>query len=302
MTVATETTHQPSIWLNLLGAEVRYYDAGGIRTRAIEAGSDGVPLIMLHGIGGHAEAFARNVVPLGTHFRTLAIDYLGHGFTGSIDGPLTKEAYARHLIDFLDAAGIEKANLLGESLGGWVSVWTSLLYPERVNKIVYTVGARLDVPVDKEAAARTEIGRSELSRLTKQFNADPTRENVRARVSWLFHKPERDVTEELVDLRWALYRREAAGVRGHAGAISTNDEKLTPDRLRTIVHRMLVLWTDHNPSAAVTEAREAMKYLPNAELTVMEDAGHWPQWEHPEQFNEIVRAYLQRPLSERRRQ
>ncbi|MGA2393751.1 MAG: alpha/beta hydrolase [Candidatus Lustribacter sp.] len=287
------TTHE-SIWLNLLGAEVRYYDAAGVRTRALESG-EGEPLIMMHGVGGHAEAFARNVVPLGKHFRTIAIDLLGHGLTGSIDAPLTKEAYTKHLADFMDAAGIEKANLLGESLGGWIAVMMSKFYPERVGKIVYTVGARLEVPVDEAAAKRTAHGRSELLRLTKQFQANPSRANVHERLKWLFHNPNRDITEELIDLRWELYRRtEAAGVRGHAGGGAASDDALTPDRLRTITHPMLVLWTDHNPSAAVAEAHSAMNYLPNAELKVMEDSGHWPQWEHPEIFDEIVREYLQR--------
>jgi pimeloyl-ACP methyl ester carboxylesterase len=63
----TATSETQSLWLGLLGAETRYYDAGGIRTRAIESGSGDPPLIMLHGVGGHAEAFARNVVPLGKH-------------------------------------------------------------------------------------------------------------------------------------------------------------------------------------------------------------------------------------------
>jgi 2-hydroxy-6-oxonona-2,4-dienedioate hydrolase len=117
---------------------------------------------------------------------------------------------------------------------------------------------------------------------------------VRARLRWLFHKPERDITDELVDLRWELYRRtEAGGMRGHAGG-STRDETFTPERLRQIETQILVLWTDHNPSAAVAEAEAAVKYLRNAELMVMKDCGHWPQWEHPEEFDEIVREYLQR--------
>jgi 2-hydroxy-6-oxonona-2,4-dienedioate hydrolase len=289
------TATNESIWLNLLGAQTRYYDAAGIRTRAIESGEGGVPLIMMHGVGGHAEAFARNVVPLGKHFRTLAIDLLGHGLSGSIDAPLSKEAYTKHLADFMDAAGIKKANLLGESLGGWIAVMMSKFYPERVNKIVYTVGARLEVPVDEAAAKRTAHGRSELIRLTKQFQANPSRANVHERLKWLFHKPERDISEELIDLRWALYQRtEAGGVRAHAGASGSEDDALTPDRLKTITAPMLVLWTEHNPSAAVAEAESAMNYLPNAEMKVMKDAGHWPQWEHPEEFDQIVIEYLQR--------
>jgi pimeloyl-ACP methyl ester carboxylesterase len=292
MTITANATH-PSIWLDLLGAETRFYDAGGIRTRAIEAGS-GAPLIMLHGVGGHAEAFARNVVPLGRDVRAIALDALGHGLTGSVDAPLTKEVYARHLVDFMDAAGIEKATLLGESLGGWIAVWTSFLYPERVEKIIYTVGAKLKVPVDEAAAAHTEHGRSELARLTKQFNTNPTRENVRLRLNWLFHEPARDVSEELIDLRWALYQREVSGVRGHANPAPRDDGELTPDQLRKITHPMLFLWTEFNPSAGVAEARSAMNYVPHAELILMEGCGHWPQWERADAFNDIVRTYMQR--------
>src|SRR5436305_10308864 len=69
-----------SIWVHLLGASVNYVDAKGMRTRYFEAGS-GEPLIMLHGSGGHAEAYHCNVVPLGQDFRAIALDLAGHGFT-----------------------------------------------------------------------------------------------------------------------------------------------------------------------------------------------------------------------------
>jgi 2-hydroxy-6-oxonona-2,4-dienedioate hydrolase len=141
MTTSTLAT-KPSIWLDLLGAEVRYYDAAGVRTRSLEAGS-GETVIMLHGVGGHAEAFARNVVPLSRTFNARAIDYYGHGLTGFGDQDFSKDAYVKHLIDFMDAAGIERAHLIGESLGGWIAVWTAIHYPDRVGKIVYTVGAHL---------------------------------------------------------------------------------------------------------------------------------------------------------------
>src|SRR6185436_13870284 len=69
-----------TIWVDLLGTQVKYYDAAGLRTRAIEAGS-GDALILLHGSGGHAEAYTRNVVPLAEHFRVCSVDMIGHGLT-----------------------------------------------------------------------------------------------------------------------------------------------------------------------------------------------------------------------------
>ena len=174
-----------SIWVDLLGAEVRYYDAAGIRTRSIESGT-GETIIMLHGIGGHAEAFARNVVPLGEHFNARSIDYYGHGFTDYGGKPFVKDTYVRHLIDFMDAAGIKKAHLIGESLGGWIAAWAAIDYPDRVGKVIYTVGAHLKVPIDEATQAKTAAGQAELTRLSKQFMAEPNRANVHARLKWLF--------------------------------------------------------------------------------------------------------------------
>jgi 2-hydroxy-6-oxonona-2,4-dienedioate hydrolase len=279
-----------SIWLDLLSAEVRYYDAAGVRTRSIECGS-GETIIMLHGIGGHAEAFARNIVPLGQQFNARAIDYYGHGLTDYGGKPFVKDTYVRHLIDFMDAAGIEKAHLIGESLGGWIAAWTAIDYPERVGKVIYTVGAHLKVPIDEATAAKTQIGMGELIRLSKQFMAEPNRKNVHERLKWLFHKPDRDISEELIDLRWALYE-QALSKPNPASSLGNAESELTPEVLARIPRPMLFLWSDHNPSQQVATAKVAMSYVKDADWALIEDAGHWPQWEHPDEFNRIVTAYL----------
>ena len=283
---------RPSIWVELLGSETRFSDAGGVRTRSISAGA-GEALIMLHGVGGHAEAFARNVVPLGARFQAHAIDYYGHGLTDFGKLPYSKDAYVKHLFDYMDANGIERAHLVGESLGGWIAAWMAIEHPERVGKLVYTVGAHLMVPIDEETQRVTDAGLQELIRLSKQFVNEPTRENVHARLRWLFHKPERDITEELVDLRWALYERGLAKP-SPADSIASMDDRLTPENLARIGVATLFLWTDHNPSQQVKTAKKAMSYVAGAEWALIEDAGHWPQWEHPETFNKIVADFLEK--------
>jgi pimeloyl-ACP methyl ester carboxylesterase len=290
--MTTALANIPSVWLDLLGAEVRYYDAAGVRTRSIECGA-GETVIMLHGIGGHAEAFARNVVPLGRQFNARSIDYYGHGLTEYGGSPFTKDTYVKHLIAFMDAAGIERAHLIGESLGGWIAAWTAIEHPERVGKVIYTVGAHLNVPIDEATKAKTAAGLAELGRLSRQFMAEPSRENVHARLRWLFHKPERDISDELVDLRWALYQL-ALGKPNPASSLGDTESELTPEVLARIPRPMLFLWTDHNPSQQVGTAKKAMSYVPDAEWALIEDAGHWPQWEHPETFNRIVTEYLKR--------
>ena len=94
-----------SMWIDLLGVPFaqRWVDAGGIRTRYLETGSASQPaLIFLHGTGGHAEAYCRNIGPHGRHFHTFSVDMIGHGFTDKPDIPLEIPRYVDHLVRFMD--------------------------------------------------------------------------------------------------------------------------------------------------------------------------------------------------------
>jgi 2-hydroxy-6-oxonona-2,4-dienedioate hydrolase len=285
-----------TIWVDLLGAQVKYYDAAGLRTRAIEAGT-GDALILLHGSGGHAEAYTRNVVPLAEHFRVCSVDMIGHGLTDKPEGDYQATDYAKHIVDFMDAAGIQRAHFAGESLGGWVACWIALLYPDRVGKLVSVTGTGLEVESDEASREHHQRGTAELRRLSQQFVQHPTRENLRARLSWLFHDPDRDITDELVDLRWAIYKlpgAEAAVMRtGKPGTGPSNPEyKLTPQRLREIRAPFLFLWTQFNPSIPTAMARRAHEQMPGTQFVELAHCAHWPQWEDPTAFNQTVTRFL----------
>ena len=71
-----------SIWVDLMGSQVRYHGKE-FKTRVIEAG-EGEPLVLIHGVGGHAEAYSRNIVRLGQRFHVMAMDLVWHGFSAKI--------------------------------------------------------------------------------------------------------------------------------------------------------------------------------------------------------------------------
>ena len=197
-----------SIWNELIGAEVRLYDKGKHVTRAIEAG-EGEALVLIHGVGGHAEAYARNVLPLAAEgFRVLSIDLLWHGLSGKPE-PFDEEKYclqfSDQIVDLLDQMGVEKAHIEGESLGGWVAMSTALRYPDRVGKIILntTAGVRWEPGVVKIDMAG---GSDALTQRSLAALESPSKETIRRRLEWLMAAPDR-VTDELVDLRYALYTR-----------------------------------------------------------------------------------------------
>jgi len=285
-----------SIWVGLLGGEVRqrFIDAGGIRTRALESGDGGVPLIFLHGAGGHAEAYSRNLLAHGKHFHTYAIDMVGHGFTDRPDLGYQLDDYVDHLHSFIDAIGAKTVMLSGESLGAMVTIRFVNRYPERVAKAVLNTGM---------LGGRDEKGRQEVRDALERSRAAAgslTREAVRKRLEWLMYEPEKSVTEELIDIRYKIYTQPGMGatVRKIADvvfgtALEPNPSgQWDPAQMGNIKCPTLVLWSRHNPGRSVEIARESAKIIPNHKMVVLENSAHWPQWEEIEAFNRYHLDFL----------
>ncbi|MPZ15483.1 MAG: alpha/beta fold hydrolase [Chloroflexi bacterium] len=282
-----------TIWADLLGAAVSYCDAKGMRTRYIEAGNS-EPLIFLHGSGGHAESFARNVMPLAAYFHTYAIDMAGHGFTDRHPTLAGTDGIVDHLLRFMDTLRIERVNLVGESLGGAASARFALEHPDRVLRIAFITGAGLEM--GEEAAKLAASGREALQRLSAAALGSPTRESVRNRLAWLFVDPETSITDELVEVRYQIYKRraelEAAAGESAARIGGGVGVELTPERLREIKVPFFFLWTDHNPSTPWQVAEMAHKQMPGSRFHVIKNAGHWPQYEQTEEFNRLLIDFL----------
>jgi pimeloyl-ACP methyl ester carboxylesterase len=287
-----------TFWVDLLGASVRYVNAGGIRTRFIEAG-EGDLLIMLHGSGGHAEAYAKNVLPLAEHFHVCAIDMVGHGFTDAHPTLTGAAATADHVLRFMDAMGAGSAFLAGESLGGATAAKVALEHPDRVKKVVFITGAGLQM--GEEADRLAAPGREAFQRLSAAALGNPTRQTIRERLGWLFYDPEKSITDELNEVRYQIYtHRQALASRAPTaqgnGQPPTSPRgigvSLTPEVLREIKVPFFFLWTDHNPSMPWQAAEMAHKAMPGSKFHVIQHAGHWPQYEQTEEFNRVVVEFL----------
>src|ERR1700733_1466764 len=150
-----------SVWSDLQGVPFvqGYLDAGGVRTRYLHAGdSSKPPLILLHGSGGHAEAYVRNLEAHAEHFSTWSIDMLGHGYTDKPGHPLEVRHYVDHLLAFLDAIGVERAHLSGESLGGWVVSRAAVDHPDKVHRLgVHTPGGSQGDPAGRKGVINFSV-------------------------------------------------------------------------------------------------------------------------------------------------
>ena len=279
-----------SIWSDLQGVafEQAYVEAGGIRTRYLHAGKKGNPaLVFLHGTGGHAEAYVRNLAAHAEHFDVYAIDMLGHGYTDKPDYDYEVPRYVAHVAAFMDVMGIARASLSGESLGGWVASHFAVTHPERTVKLVLnTAGGD---KINMEALAR-------LRAMSLETVADPTWERLKGRLEWLMHDKSL-VHDDLIASRQRIYAApEMKRAMEHILSMHTPEARqrfaLTDQQFASIKAPTLVLWTSHDPTAPVEVGRHLASLITGAKFEVMEGCGHWPQFEDAATFNRIHVGFL----------
>src|SRR5689334_1357379 len=228
-----------SIWSDLQGVAFAqgYLDAGGVRTRYLHAGDTSKPvLVMLHGSGGHAEAYVRNLEAHAEHFSTWSIDMLGHGYTDKPGHPLEVAHYVEHLMAVLRTIGANRAYLSGESLGGWVAARAAVDHPDVVERLVLnTAGGSQADPVVMQRIITLSMAAAE----------DPTWETVQARIKWLMADKSKTY-DDLVASRQRVYRQPGF-VSAMSDIMALQDPEirarniLGPDEYGSIVAPTLVL-------------------------------------------------------------
>jgi 2-hydroxy-6-oxonona-2,4-dienedioate hydrolase len=288
MTPSASLPDHISIWAELADVDhrLRHVDVDGVRTRVLQAGS-GPDLVLLHGTGGHLEAYARDIAGLAEDFRVTVYDMVGHGWSDLPDRPYTIDVLSDHLVGLLDALGIDRAHLSGESLGGWVTAWTAAYHPERVARLVLNTPGNI--------ANKPEV-MTRMRDSTMAAVRDPSDATVRRRIEFLFWDTAQ-VTDELVNLRRAVYSRPGF-VPAITNTLVLQDPEIRkdfawdPSWVRRITAPTLLLWTDHDPTGGLDEAAMLLGWLPDARLHVITDAGHWPQWEKVQDYLAAHRAFL----------
>ena len=284
-----------SIHVELLGSQTRLVKGNTYTTRTIEAGS-GEPLILMHGNGGSAEAFSRNIMNLAKHFHVHAIDALYNGFSSK--DPLDTDDRPGHqvsaVLDFMDAEGLTWAHFEGQASGAHVAFRLGLEHPERCGKLIMSTGHQINFKrTFRPPLVPPEIGRS----LTKAALDDPRPETVRPRVEWLVAAPDR-ATDELVDLRAKFYSMPEVQ-KAMRTQVPATPGRPTPRRSYNeedcgkLQKPTLVLWGEFNPGGGPDIGVYLASLIPGAKFHLMKDSAHWPQWEHPEEHDRVVIDFLQ---------
>lgn len=289
-TVVAQLRPFSSVWADFrqVSFSQGFLDADGIRTRYLSAGDPDKPLLLLlHGIGGHAEAYSRNLEAHSQHFWTVAIDLIGHGWTDKPAIGYELPDYAKHVLAVMKALGRDRAHISGESIGGWIAAYLAVHHPKVVDRLVLNTAAGWTA--HPEVMAR-------IKRLSTEAAEDPSVDRIRARLEFLMYDKTL-VSGDLVETRRAIYAQPgfAETMRRTLSLQEMEIRRrnmLTESDYNSISAPTIVIWTSHDPTATPEEGAQIASMIHGARYMVMNRCGHWPQYEDAELFNEAHIAFL----------
>ena len=263
----------------------------------LEAGQ-GPPVVLLHGLGATGASMLPTLAELSHDHRVLAPDLPGFGDSDKPVRAYDPEFYARWLVAFLDATGVARADVVGNSMGGRIAIEAGLVAPERVDHLVLYAPS-LAFKRFREATPLVRLVAAEVAAMPMMA----PRPLVMATLRMMFARPER--------LRDAWYEAAAdefvrvfATARGRMAVFSAarqiyleeaEGERGFWERLPALSRPALFLWGDRDQLVPYRFAPHVEAVLPQARSIVLEYCGHVPQFEHPERTHRLVREFLGRP-------
>ncbi len=269
-----------------LGSGERDTFLNGVRWRSREAeGQGSETVIYIHGMLASSASWEKVLSAAAGGRPAVAVDLPGFGFS---DRPwpydYTAGGQAAQLLRFLDVRGIDRAVLVGNSLGGAVALVSAAAEPRRVSALVLVASASpaSRIPLTIRALRAPVVGEVEMDLYVRPFMVLGLRHR-------LYADPKK-VTDEVVERYWRPVT--VAGTRRAALAAIRSNARGYEDLLQRIRVPTLVVWGREDRLLPPSEGLRLASQIPGAKLVVLPEAGHVPQEEAPEAFSREVAAFL----------
>lgn len=251
----------------------------GMKIHYVEAGS-GPVVVLLHGLGGNGANWAFNMGALAQKYRVIVPDQIGFGRSDKPQISYRIGTYVDFLDKFLAALNVERASLIGNSMGGWIAAAYALAHPSKVERLVLADAAGFAPP--KELDLRTLSGLN-----------PSTREGMRQLAARVFYNKQLFATDAAIDLM--LTQRMAAGdghtIQSLIESIARGEDMLD-NRLAAIKQPTLIIWGREDGLTLLADGQRFQREIPGSQLVVFENCGHIPQVEKAAEFNAAVLKFL----------
>ena len=260
--------------------------AAGIRTNYHDSGGAGAPVLLIHGSGPGVSAWAnwRLVMPaLAQQARVIAPDMVGFGYSERPEGFVySMDAWVRQAVGLLDALGIERTDLVGNSFGGALSLALAIAHPERVRRLVLMGSAGVSFPLTEG--------------LDAVWGYTPSVENMRAIMDY-FAFDQGLMSDDLARLRFEASIRP--GFQESFAAMFPAPRQRWIEALasaeadiRALPHQALVIHGREDRVIPLATSLTLSSWIQRSQLHVYGQCGHWTQIEHAARFARLVGDFL----------
>ena len=258
----------------------KYTTVFGAKIHYLEAGS-GPAVILLHGLGGSTANWAPTIAPLAMKYRVLVPDQIGFGKS---DKPMLNYRVST-LVDFLDGfykqVGVQKASLVGNSLGGFTAAAFAIAHPEKVDKLVLVDAAGFSITGDLDPKVLNGLNPS-------------TRQQIKDLLSLVFYNKQQFSSDMAIEAFFAS--RVTAGdqytIQRFIESIGRGEDVLD-GKLGGLKHPTLIIWGREDGLTQLSMGQRFNKEIAGSRLFIIEKCGHVPQLEKPAEFNAGLMKFLE---------
>ena len=262
--------------------------SNNIKVHYNEAGS-GHPVIFLHGSGPGASSwsnFARNVGPFSEKYRAILMDQPGYNKTDVRvikDGETRSQVNGNSVVGLMDALGIEKASIVGNSMGGATALNVAVDFPDRIEKLVL---------MGSGSGGGANIFNQQPTEGSKVLNEvfdDPSISGFRKLINIMLYDGS-TVSDEILEQRYQSTVGNMAHVE--ARAKSSNASRDISPLLGDITAPTLIIHGFNDRVVPFENSLRLLASITTSKLVAFQKCGHWAQFEHAEEFNRLVIDFL----------
>ncbi|TRZ52613.1 MAG: alpha/beta hydrolase [Dehalococcoidia bacterium] len=268
--------YAPGKFINLTGHQTHYIEKG-----------EGEPVILLHGFGSDSYSWHNNIDTLAAKFKIYALDLWGCGYSTRELLNYGYPLYAQQLLSFMNALNIERASLIGQSMGGGTIIKFTAEYRDRVKSIILVCAAGMP---HRPVPTQQIVALPGLGELVLSLPTNLIRKLIVKKV-YLYRK---EITQEYFDgLTWSQK------IKGSNEAFLRIIRLKFFHTLRDEIHHLgemgvptLIVWGYHDKGIPVRLGQEIHHILKGSRTEVFEKSAHEPHDEEPERFNRIALDFL----------
>ena len=276
-------THTPDQANPEIGESVR---TGAVTTNYHDRG-EGSPVLLLHGSGPGVSAWANWRLPmpyLTEHHRVIAPDLAGFGYSEAPEGwEYSTQTWLRQIVDLLDALGLERVSVVGNSFGGSMALALAIHHPERVDRIVLmgSVGVPFEITEGLDAV----------------WGYEPSLETMGHLIRDVFAYDSSLASDDLIRMRYEASLRPGAQESFSAMFPAPRQrwvDAMAHDEadIRALPHRTLLVHGRDDKVIPLSTTLTLLDWIEDSQAHIFGRCGHWTQIEHTEAFSRLVVDFL----------